>query len=104
MTKAQAAALLLIGSGVGAGGRGVVDAVLGHADAATGTPFVHAVDLRRDYSADAGSSVRFQVWATQQLIDGGTRDVGQAQVCKPGKTSTENARALMNVLSSECSW
>lgn len=101
MTKAQAAALLLAGTVAGVGGKAVLDGV---ANAAPALPFTHAVDLRREQSADGGTAVHFTVYASERRADGGTKDIGQATACKPSETTAAGARSLMNVLAKECAW
>lgn len=102
MNKAQAAALLLMGAGLGVGGKEAATALSGKAEAAVRVPFVHAADLRRNV---ASGDLSVLVYATETALDGGVaKDIGQAKSCAV-KAATRNALQLnMQALAKECVW
>lgn len=102
MTKAQVAAAMFVGGAISAGGQQIANSILNSAEAKGRVIVVHAVDLRRPASMDAGVSVL--VYGTQQNPDGGDRDLGRPMSCKPSVTTSRAAESVMNKLGEECVW
>lgn len=101
MNKAQAALVLAAGVALGVGGRAVLD---GPAAGDTLVPFVHAVDLRRSSTPDAGVA-HVAVYATDLAAPAGQRkDLGEAASCAPSSSTLETCTNCMNGLAHECSW
>lgn len=101
MTKAQAAALFLVGAAAGVGGM-----KLTVASPAEPRRYVHALDIRAgELIADGGRPFRRSAYGTQVLVDGGTKDIGQAVKCRDNGAAAQAAmRAMMDLAATDCEW
>lgn len=101
MTKAQIAAVFLVGAGAGVSGRQLAENLgTPAATAAPARPTAHAVDLRRNYD---GTALHYAVYGSRAR-DGGYVDLGASKKCVPTEAQIKALNTCMGTAGSTCEW